>query len=96
MKHHICPACETVAHCSAFGCVPLQAEQHINRERLKSAPESQLGYEAAIQYADEDDVYSPGTLASVLYWALVGGFCAVAAAVVAGFAVTVLPLLAVI
>jgi hypothetical protein len=23
MKHEICDACETVSHCSAFGCIPL-------------------------------------------------------------------------
>jgi hypothetical protein len=28
MTHTICKECETVAHCSSHGCIPVQAQQH--------------------------------------------------------------------
>lgn len=42
MTHKICDACETVAHCSNHGCVPLQPAQ---QKPLRSISEEQDAFE---------------------------------------------------
>lgn len=38
MTHKICDACETVAHCSKHGCIPLQPQELVHKRQTTPQP----------------------------------------------------------